>query len=538
MKPTIGLLAAMSDPQLFGKVFASPTYWTWKVVAKLIDGIPLVEEREIDLFGQCTGRTYQSGRAFNRLILLAGRRAGKDRFLSAVAVWRAALCANWRKYISAGEQAVVILLGADKKQGNIVSKYCAGLIESPMLAAEVVRYVRDTIEFKNGSCLEISTNDARLVRGRSAIAVLGSECCHWRTSEHASSSDEEVIAAAEPSMAMCPDGGLMIMGSSVYRKKGYMYRRWRELFGNNDAEDLVWFATSQTMNSRLRQQDIDKALSSDSARARAEYMNEWRSDLTDFIPADVIDVCTETGVYERPPVKGTTYYAACDAAGGTGKDSFAFAISHRDSSYVVDVIREFKPRFVPAAVIAELAQLCKPYGIAKVIGDKYAIGFHSSEWKSNGIVFTPCEHSTSENYLTCLPLMLANRVRLVDHKTLRAQLSALERRPGDGRETVSHPQHDAAHDDVACAVAAAIVAALPVNDGSYSLEIYRLVNGSSTPEVEYALQRFATGAPRPTWGPQAPGAIDLGDGGYRCPSHQEQIQMAFAAAARTAKEAP
>src|SRR6202040_234325 len=67
----------------------------------------------------------------------------------------------------------------------------------------------------------------------------------WRTDEHAASSDEEVVGAAEPSMAMTPDGGLMILGSSVYRKKGYMYRRWKELYGNDDAEDLVWFAPSQ-----------------------------------------------------------------------------------------------------------------------------------------------------------------------------------------------------------------------------------------------------------------------------------------------------
>ena len=43
-----------------------------------------------------------------RLILLAGRHAGKDRFFSAVAVWLAALCTDWRGHISAGEGAVVV----------------------------------------------------------------------------------------------------------------------------------------------------------------------------------------------------------------------------------------------------------------------------------------------------------------------------------------------------------------------------------------------------------------------------------------------
>jgi hypothetical protein len=143
----------------------------------------------------------------------------------------------------------VILLGADKKQAAILRKYCHGLLQAPLLAAEVVRSTGEITEFRNGSSLEIATNDARLVRGRSAIAVLGSECCHWRTDEHSASSDEEVVGAAEPPMAMCPDGGLLMLGSSVHRQKGYMFRRYRELFSNNESDDLCWFAPTPVIPS-------------------------------------------------------------------------------------------------------------------------------------------------------------------------------------------------------------------------------------------------------------------------------------------------
>jgi hypothetical protein len=75
---------------------------------------------------EATGRKYgpggNNGMPVRRLILLAGRRAGKDRFLSAVAVWRAALCTDWRKFQSVGEGAVCILLGADKRQASIPAK--------------------------------------------------------------------------------------------------------------------------------------------------------------------------------------------------------------------------------------------------------------------------------------------------------------------------------------------------------------------------------------------------------------------------------
>ena len=461
MTPAIPLSRALADLNLMGSVFAPASFWTWKVVAKLIDGEPLREPREVELFKQCTGRSRLPNEPVRRLFVLAGRRAGKDRFLSAVAVWRSALCADWRKLQSAGEGAVVILLGADKKQAGILRRYCEGLLQTPLLAAEVTRSTGEVTEFRNGSSLEISTNDARLVRGRSAIAVLGSECCYWKTDEHAASSDEEVVGAAEPSMAMCQDGGLLMLGSSVYRKRGYMYRMFKKLHGIDDSEDVCWFAPSSVMNPKLQQHVVDRALGEDAPKARAEYLNVWREDLSDFIPLDAVESCTDFGVHERPPQRGITYTAFCDPASGTGTDSFAVSIVHYDKAHetvVVDLLRERKPRFVPAAVVAEFAQLLKLYGISVVMSDGFAGGFHSDEWARNGITFRSCPRTTSENYLHALPLLLSARARLIDSSTLRVQLASLERHVLAGREVVRHPATASAHDDIAAAVAGAIAA--------------------------------------------------------------------------------
>jgi hypothetical protein len=336
---------------------------------------------------------------------------------------------------------VVILLGADKKQAAILRRYCEGLVRAPLLAREIARSTGQVTEFRNSSSLEIATNDARLVRGRSAIAVLGSECCHWRTDEHAASSDEEVVGAAEPSMAMCPDGGLLMLGSSVYRKRGYMYRQYKKLHGNEGAEDICWFAPAAVMNPQLRASIIDKALAEDPSKAGAEYLNRWRDDLSDFIPLDVVESCTDFGILLRLPEPQFSYRAFCDAAGGTGSDSFTLAVGHHQAdTVVIDALREHRPRFVPRDVIAECAQLLKQYHVSEVQGDRFAGGFHSDEWQRNGIHFVPCERTTSENYLSALPTLLAGRARLIDSATLRAQLASLERRVTSAdRETVSHP---------------------------------------------------------------------------------------------------
>jgi hypothetical protein len=103
--PDITLSRALTQPNLFGGTFGASSFWTWRTVAKMIDGLPLTEAREVDLVKECTGRTQLPTAPVRRLILLAGRRAGKDPFFSAVAVWRAALCVDWCKYLS-DEQAV------------------------------------------------------------------------------------------------------------------------------------------------------------------------------------------------------------------------------------------------------------------------------------------------------------------------------------------------------------------------------------------------------------------------------------------------
>jgi hypothetical protein len=276
-QPTITLTECLTNPHVFGSVFGAPSFWTWRVVGKLIDNIPLVEPREIELYEQCTGRPYVYQTTprevqMRRFIVLAGRRAGKDRFFSAVAVWRAALCTDWRQYLSPGEEAVCILLGKDRKQAAILRKYCHGLLQVPALAREVLRETKDVVEFRNGSKLEIASNDPGLVRGRSAIAVLGSEVSVWQTDENSPMNDEEVVTGAQNSLAMCPDGGLLLMWSTVY-----LYRKYRELFGNDQANDVCWFAPTKVMNPILPQSVIDGALADDPHKAAADFNNVWRS---------------------------------------------------------------------------------------------------------------------------------------------------------------------------------------------------------------------------------------------------------------------
>lgn len=193
-------------------------------------------------------------------------------------------------------------------------------------------------------------------------------------------------------------------------------------------------------------------------KAAAEYNNVWREDLVDCFPIDAVEAVTDFSICERPRVANTSYLAFQDSATGGGQDSFALGIAHREGdNFVLDVLRERKPRFVAYEVIREWAFLLKSYGISEIHGDRYADQLFADEWAKYGIRAREPEHTTSENFLHGLPLVLGKRARLINNKTVRNQLVSLERRVVGDHEQVTHPS--GGHDDVAAAAVGALVTA-------------------------------------------------------------------------------
>jgi hypothetical protein len=462
MKP-ISFAEALRDVRLLGASFRGSSWRPWHVLAKIISGQPL-DDGEMALVFECTGRRVLPLNPPRRLYLLVGRRGGKSRFLSALAVWVAALAANWRNLMAPGEPAVVMLVACDKKQAAVLRRYADGLLQAPLLAPEVVRRTEERIELRSGAVLEITTNDHRLIRGRSAIAVLGDEVSFWRADGESSSSDEEVIAAAAPSLMTAPGGGYLVLSSTTYRKRGLMFDRYKEFYGKDNADELVWLAPSAKMNASLPAADIERALAADPAKNAAEFMSTWRDDISGFMPADALEAATDTGVIQRPPSLdfSTRYVAFADAAGGAraGGDSFALAICRggKDGVVYLDRLLEREPPFHPATTVAEFVEVLRSYRITQVTGDHFSGGWAASEFLRHNIQYWASPRNKSELYLRVLPLLLSGRLRLLDNEKLRKQFTSLERTlHAGGRETVEEPLRSGSHDDLCNVVSGAAV---------------------------------------------------------------------------------
>jgi hypothetical protein len=131
------------------------------------------------------------------------------------------------------------------------------------------------------------------------------------------------------------------------------------------------------------------------------------------------------------------------------------AIGHRegkDTTVVVDVVREIRSPFDPESAVEEYARLLKSYQIGGVTGDRYAGEWVRQSFSKRGISYEPSELPKSGLYVDLLPKLNARTIRIPDNSRLANQIAALERRTSrGGKDSIDHPPN--AHDDLANVVA-------------------------------------------------------------------------------------
>src|SRR5207302_10824354 len=142
---------------------------------------------------------------------------------------------------------------------------------------------------------------------------------------------------------------------------GLAFDKWRKHFGQPDDDVLVVKGPSTAFNPSLPQSVIDAALERDPEAAAAEWLSEWRSDLSDFLDRELIEDAVDRGIHVRPPRPGLWYSAFTDPSGGRG-DSFTAAITHaEDKTAIVDCLYERRAPFDPSTVVKEIAELLRSY---------------------------------------------------------------------------------------------------------------------------------------------------------------------------------
>jgi hypothetical protein len=222
------LFAFMHDPALCGDAFADPSWDAWRIVARLYDGdAALLTPEQQAIARKLIGQDELPSEPPRELFIGAGRRSGKTRFDSMLAVHAAAQ--DYRAKLAAGEWATVSIHAVDRRQARTAFGYCQGLIEgSTILAAEVTSMTSETIEFAHRTRVEIHTVNFRAIRGYTiALAVLD-EAAYMRD-ETSATPDLELYRSLLPALATL--NGRLVVTSSLHRKTGLMWGKYREHYG-------------------------------------------------------------------------------------------------------------------------------------------------------------------------------------------------------------------------------------------------------------------------------------------------------------------
>lgn len=462
---------AMADPALLASHFPGESWGRWRAVLKAAYAERLTAD-EAALFREVAERDAPLRRV-RELWVIAGRRSGKDSIASAVAT--IAAVNDYSGHLRPGERATIMCLASDRAQARIILRYIKGNFSTvPMFSPFVARETEEAIELSNGVEVIVSTNSYRAVRGRAIVCAIFDECAFWRD-EASATPDVETYNAIEPSLATLP-GAMLIGISSPYRKSGLLYSKWRDAYGKNDDDVLVVKGATRLFNPTVPQSLIDRAIVRDPEAAGAEWLAEWRSDIADFIGREIVEGLIADGVRERDPEQGIRYVAFVDPSGGSS-DSMTLAIAHADGdrAVILDLIREIRAPFSPESAVTEFAETLKRFGLRTVKGDRYAGEWPRERFREHGITYEIADRSRSELYRDLLPVLNSSGVVLLDNERLVAQLCGLERRTArGGRDSIDHAPGQ--HDDIANAVAGAVVAAQPARSSFLKMFTPELAN--------------------------------------------------------------
>lgn len=453
----MNIIEALDDPNLFAPWFQGPTWNPWRVVLKAIFALEMTHEEKT--FFRTIADREPPTEPVKEAWFIVGRRGGKDSIASILAAHMAAMF-NGASHLRPGERGAVLCLACDRDQAKIVLNYTRSYFtEIGLFSGMISKETQYGFELTNNIDISVATNSFRSVRGRPILCAILDETAFWRD-ESSANPDQETYNAIKPGLASLP-GSLVIGISSPYRKSGLLYQKYRDHYGK-EGKVLVIKAPTRLLNPLIDQSIIDEAMADDPAAASAEWLAEFRSDISAFVTREAIDACVSPDVMERSRVQGVKYSAFVDPSGGSS-DSMTLAIGHsqlsddkKRSIAVLDAVREIRAPFSPEDAVAEFAALLKSYSINVARGDRYGAEWVSEAFKKTGIEYRPADLNKSEIYRDFLPRLNSGEVDLLDNPRLTSQLLSLERRTArGGRDSIDHPP--GGKDDLANAAAGALV---------------------------------------------------------------------------------
>lgn len=444
----VSIIDFVTDPQLLG-LSLSPAQET---LLRGVYGLPLSGDQP-ELFRQCTGREAYPAHPFGEATVICGARSGKDSRIMVPILLYESLFGGHEAHLAKGERGIIPLVAQDQRATRVAFGYAREYLTAPLLASMVEDVQTFEIKLTNRVSFLAFPSTLRSLRGWS-IPVAGMDELAFFRLEGSADSDAEIQASIRRGMLGFPSPRLVKI-STPYMKGGILFDDFTRYFAQDSPDVLVWRAPSLLMNPTLRPERLAREQRLDPERFRREYEAEFCEDLDAFLPPAWVDAAVIPGRHELPPREGVTYVAAVDPSGG-GADTFTLAIAHTELDgeqrrVIQDVMKGWGRTRTQGvdlkAVVAEISETVRRYGLSSVRGDRYAGQWVRQAFEAQGIAYQEAEAKASA-YLELEPLFAQGAIEILDHPQLTRELKTLERRARPGGKTlIDHPH--GGHDDYA-----------------------------------------------------------------------------------------
>lgn len=438
MKTLVTIDKAARDKNLLGAALGDLSTWgAWLAILKAAFALPPSKD-DLAVFKDVAGGRQWPQQPVSELWVVGGRRAGKSRAAALLATYLA-LLVDHRARLTAGEVGHLLVISPTKSQAALIKNYVEGFLGAPMLARQIASVSAETIALTNGIEIACHAGSFRSVRGRTLVGAILDEAAFLRDEFGSALPDKELLRALLP--ALSTTGGMLVGISSPYRKVGVLAERHRDHFGQ-DGDILVIQAPTTKLNPTIKQSTIDRAMRADPEAARAEWLAEFRSDLSSYLDDALIDAAiVHARPPELPPREGLVYHAFVDMSGGR-HDHSVLCVGHQEGErFVLDVLQGIAPPHDPKAVAQQFAELARSYHCRKITGDNYAGEWVAGAFKAAGIAYERSALSRSQLYLEALPHFARHAIELPDHPRLVRELRMLERQTHrSGKDSIDHPR--------------------------------------------------------------------------------------------------
>lgn len=441
--------------------FVGAADWTaWRSFLCAVYGLQM-SEAELAVYRKCTGRAEPPTSKAKEVWCPTGRRGRKSAIAALVGVWEGTLARDYDPLLAPGERAVIPILAKNKAEAHQIRNYAVAILDSSPAMRGFLAAEPKAEEIALTTRVDLRIKAASLTAGRSHTtpAALLDEVAFFRSDESLVP-DSEILTGIRPGMATVPDALLVAM-SSPYARRGELWKHHAAHYGKENDQILVWQADTLTMHDTPQiRVFVAEAYQADPVAASAEYGAQFRTDVENYVPIEVVDACTVKLRFglEPDPDQPRRYFGFCDPSGGS-QDSMTLAISHYEAGMLVlDHLDEEPAPFKPEDVTERFATTLKRYGLKTVKGDKYAGEWPKDRFRAHGISYIESERTKADIYRDVLPLLTSKRAELLDNPRLRSQLVGLDRRTArGGRDSIDHGP--GGHDDVANAACGALLEA-------------------------------------------------------------------------------